>query len=79
MEEFDIADSESLMQAKDNEDHGGHGPKITNSSVVGGAFNTANTILGASVITIPSVMKIYGIVLGTFFIVIVGMITVLTV
>jgi len=47
--------------------------------VLGGAFNTANTILGASVITIPYIMKTYGIILGIFFIVTVGFITIFTV
>lgn len=91
MEEIDVGSTDLLIRKtlnpsavtlkssemlKESDEEGGKDVSITKSSVIGGACNTANTILGASVITIPYVMKVYGIVLGTFLIIAVAFITI---
>jgi hypothetical protein len=58
-----------MHEEKDNEDHGGHGPTSKDSSILGGALNTANTILGAGVIALPFIMKVFGIFLGMILVV----------
>ena len=66
MEQLDIAEKSFLTQPDDDDEDEGHGPTSRNSGAIGGAFNTANTILGAGVIALPYIMKVFGMLVGIF-------------
>jgi amino acid permease len=72
-----VNDDEPIIEEEDQEDHGKS--SAHRSGTVGGAFNTANTILGAGVIALPYIMKCFGMIFGIILVCFMAMVTVLTI
>jgi amino acid permease len=71
-----LGDTELVPEDEDASEHGGSAHK---SGTLGGAFNTANTILGAGVIALPYIMKCFGLIFGIILVVFMAAVTVLTI